>query len=120
MIWYFWEGLRPLVRVKIKQYGRELNSFEETVEKAVNVKAKAALRPRSYTRNTDQHYLQGSQLLVAKTSTQDQPMKDSRIEEPKPKSQEQKASAPQRSNRAETPKQAWKEKKKKEKQERSN
>ena len=48
-------------------------------------------------------------------------MKDSRIEEPKFKSQEQKDSAPQRSDSAETFEQARKEKKKKkEKQERRN
>ena len=53
MIWYFREDLRPLMMVKMEQRGRELNSFKELVEKAVDAKAKAALRPRSYTCKTD-------------------------------------------------------------------
>ena len=60
MIRYFREGLRPSVRVEMEQRGRELDSFEELVEKAVDAEAKAALRPRSYARETDQHCLQGS------------------------------------------------------------
>ena len=39
--------------VQIEQCGRELNSFEEIVEKTVDAKAKAALRPCSYARNTN-------------------------------------------------------------------
>ena len=53
MIRYFREGLRPSIRVKIEQRGRELNSFKELVEKAVDAKAKAALQLRSYARKTD-------------------------------------------------------------------
>ena len=69
MIWYFWEGLRLLVQVEMEQRGQELNSFKEIVEKAVNAKAKATLRPRSYACNVDQHCLQGSQPSAAKTIT---------------------------------------------------
>ena len=87
----------------------------ELVEKAVDAKAKAALRPRSYACKTDQHFLQGSQLSAAKPSIQSQPMKDPRVEEPK-KSQKAKALALQHSNSSETSKQAWKGKKKKDKQ----
>ena len=112
MIRYFREGLRPSVRVEMEQRGRELNSFEELVEKAVDAEAKAALRPRSYARETDQHCLRGSRSSAAKASTQGQPMKDPRVEEPK-KPQESKASAPQRSDSTETSEQARKEKKKK-------
>ena len=121
MIWYFREGLRPSVKVEMEQRGRELDSFEELVEKAVDAEAKAALRPRSYARETDQHCLRGSWPSAAKTSTQGQPMKDPRVEEPKSRSQESKAPASQRSSdNAETSEQAWKEKKKKEKRERRN
>ena len=107
MIWYFREGLRPSIRVEMEQRGRELDSFEELVEKAVDAEAKAALRPRSYARETDQHCLQGSRPSAAKTSTQGQPMKDPRVEEPKSRPQELKALAAQRStNNAETSEQA--------------
>ena len=116
MIWYFWEGLRLPLRVKMKHRGREFNSFEELVEKAVNAEAKATLWPRSYTCKTDQYCLWGSQPLAAKASTQNQPIKDSRVEEPKSRPQKLKAPAPQHSNSIKIFEQARKEKKKKDKQ----
>ena len=69
MIRYFREGLRPSVRVEMEQRGRELDSFEELVEKAVDAEAKAAFWPRSYARETDQHCLRGSRPSAAKAST---------------------------------------------------
>ena len=57
MIWYFREGLRPSVRVKMEQRGQELNSFKELVEKAVDAEAKAALQPRFYACKIDQYCL---------------------------------------------------------------
>ena len=96
----------------MEQRGRELDSFEELVEKAVDAEAKAALRPRSYARETDQYCLRGSRPSAAKASTQGQPMKDPRVEEPK-KPKESKAPSPQRSDSTETSEQARKEKKKK-------
>ena len=69
MIEYFWKGLCPSVQVKIEQCGRELNSFEEIIEKAVDTEAKVALRPCSYSCNIDQYYFQGSRPLIAKTNT---------------------------------------------------
>ena len=121
MIRYFREGLRPSVRVEMEQRGRELDSFEELVKKAVDAKAKAALRPRSYARETDQHCLQSSRPFAAKTNTQCQPMKDPRVEKPKSRPQELKAPAPQRStDNAEISEQARKEKNKKEKRKRRN
>ena len=68
MIWYLREGLRPLVRVKMEQRGRKLDNFEEIVKKAVDAKAKAAFKPRSYARDTDQHFFQSSWPSAAKTS----------------------------------------------------
>ena len=116
MIWYFREGLRPSVRVKMEQCGRELDSFEELVEKAVHAEAKAAFRPCSYACETNQHCLRGSQLSAVKTNTQGQPMKDPRVEELKSRPQKSKTPAPQRSDSSETFKQARKVKKKKDKQ----
>ena len=94
MIWYLQKSLRPSVRVKMEQRGLELDSFEELVEKAVDAKVKAAFRPRSYACKTDQHCLRGSWLSAAKASTQSQPIKDPRVEEPKSRPQESKAPAP--------------------------
>ena len=112
MIRYFREGLRPSVRVKMKQRGQELDSFEELVEKAVTTEAKAAPRLRFYARETNQHCLRGSRPLAAKANTQGQPMKDPKVEKRKSKPQESKAPALQRSDNAETSEKARKEKKK--------
>ena len=60
----------------MEQRGQELNSFKKIVEKAVNAKAKAAFRPRSYACDTDQHCLWSSWPSAAKTNTQSQPIKD--------------------------------------------
>ena len=116
MIRYFREGLRPSVRVEMEQRGRELDSFEELVKKAVDAKAKAALRPRSYACETDQYCLWGSRPSAAKASTQGQPMKDPRFEQPKSRPQESKALARQRYNSAEPSEKARKEKKKNDRQ----
>ena len=116
MIWYLEDALRPLVRVEIKQHGQKLDKFKKLVEKTVDTKAKAVLRPCSYARKTDRYFLQGSQPSAAKTNTWDQLIKDLRVEEPKFKPQKLKAPAPQYfTNNGETFEQAWKEKKKKEK-----
>ena len=112
IIRYFREDLRPSVRVQMEQRGRELDSFKELVEKAIDAEAKATLRPRFYAREIDQYCLRGSRPLAAKASTQGQPMKDPRVEEPKSRPQESKVPALQRSNSAETSEKAWKEKKK--------
>ena len=102
MIWYFQTGLQPSIRVEIEQYNRELDSFEELVEKAVDAKTKAAFQPRSYICKTDQHYFRGSQPSAAKTNTQGQPIKDPKVEKPKSRPQKSKVPALQRSNSSET------------------
>ena len=70
MIWYFREGFMLSVRVKIEQRGRELDSLNKLVKKAVNAKDKTTLWPCFYACKTDQHYFRGSWLSTAKASTQ--------------------------------------------------
>ena len=94
MIQYFRKGLRPSVKVEMKQHGRELDSFKDLIKKAVNAKAKAALQLRLYAYKTDQHCLRDSQPSAAKTSTQGQLMKDLKVEKPKSRPQKLKAPAP--------------------------
>lgn len=53
MIQYFWEGLKPLVRIEKEQGGWEVNNFDEIVEKAVYVKIEANFKSRSYICETD-------------------------------------------------------------------
>ena len=67
----------------MKQRGQELNSFKELGKKTVDAEAKAALRPRSYACETDQHCLRGSWSLAAKASTQGQLIKDLRVKKSK-------------------------------------
>lgn len=65
--------------------------MENIVGKAVDAEAKAALRPRSHTRETNQHCLQGSRPATTNASAQGQPIKDPKVEDPKARSQESKA-----------------------------
>ena len=67
----------------MEQQGWDLNNFEKLVKNAINVKTKTALRPRSYVCKTNQYWLCGNLPSAAKASTQGQPMKDPKVEEPK-------------------------------------
>ena len=53
MIRCFLEGLKPSVRAQMDTRGRDLNSWEEAVEKAVNAEAKAMLQSSASTRDMD-------------------------------------------------------------------
>ena len=114
MIRYFREGFRSSIRAEMEQRGRKLDSFKELVEKAVNAEAKAALRPRFYAWETDQHCPRDSRpahSTTAKAQGQGSSMKDPRVEKPRSKLQKPKSSTPQQ--QAEAFKKAHKEKKKK-------
>ena len=110
MIRYFREGLKPSVRAEMEQRSRKLDNFEELVQKTVDVEAKAALQPRFATRETDQHYPQGTRLANStNTKSQGSPIRDPRVEKPKPRTQE--ATPSHCSKNAETSDKAQKEKK---------
>ena len=53
MIRYFREGLRPSVRAQLDTRGRNHDSWEEAVEKAVNAEAKALLQSSASIRDMD-------------------------------------------------------------------
>ena len=53
----------------MEQRSRELDSFKDLVKKAIDIKTKAALWPRSYAYKIDQYCLRGSQPSAAKAST---------------------------------------------------
>ena len=84
MIRYFREGLKPSIQAEMEQRGRELDNFKDTIQKTVDAETKAALRPRSAARETDQHCPRGTR----PAKSQGSPMKDPRIEEPKARTQE--------------------------------
>ena len=53
MIRYFREGLRPSIRAQLDTRGRDLDFWEEAVEKAVNAETKALLQSLASTRDMD-------------------------------------------------------------------
>ena len=110
---YFQEGLRLSIRVELKHRDLELESFKQLVKKVVEAEGKASLRPRTITREMDQHCSRGSRpanTTVAKASTPSSSMKDPRVEEPKVQTQE--ATSPYHPESTETSnKKARKEKK---------
>ena len=53
MIRCFREGLRPSIRAQLDARGRDLDSWEEAVKKAVNAEAKAMLQSSASTRDMD-------------------------------------------------------------------
>lgn len=73
----------------MEQRGRELDSREELVEKAVDVEAKAGLQPTSFVIEIDQRCPRGNRLAhttVAKFPTQGSSFWDLKLEEPSGKS----------------------------------
>ena len=108
MLRYFWEGLKPSVLAELEHRDLKLESFDQMVKKAVNTKAKSALRSRFSTKEMDQNCPRGNRpanSTVAKS--QGSAMKDPRLEEPMVRGTE--SSGFQRSESSEK---AWKEKKK--------
>ena len=87
MIHYFWEDLKPSIKVKMEQQDRASTSFEEMVQRAVNVEAKAGLRSSTMVRDSDAHYFKGhcpSYNISSKVQSQGSNNKDfSRSKEPK-------------------------------------
>ena len=43
MIWYFWESLRPSIQAQLDVKDRDLDSWDEVVNKTVDAEAKASL-----------------------------------------------------------------------------
>ena len=88
MICYFWEGLKPSIKVEIEQQDRALTSFEEMVQRAVNAEAKIGLRSSIMVRDADSRYLRGhrpSRNTSTKVQTQSSIVKKSKPEESRPK-----------------------------------
>ena len=60
MFQYFREGLRLSIRAQLDARGRDLDSWEEAVEKAVNAEAKAMLQSSASTRDMDSRCPRGN------------------------------------------------------------
>lgn len=96
MIRFFREGLKPSIKAQMEQRGRELDSWKELVEKAIDAEAKAGRQPTSFVREIDQRCPwdnRPAHTTAAKAPTQgSSSMRDPRVEEPKSKPQEPKSS----------------------------
>ena len=53
MICYFWEELKPFIKVEMEQQDREFINFEEIVQRIVNAEAKAGLKSSNMVRDLD-------------------------------------------------------------------
>ena len=68
MIRYLWESLRPSIRAQLDTRGRDLDSWEKAVEKAVNAEAKALLQLSSSTCKMDWRYPRGNRAVKKEDS----------------------------------------------------
>lgn len=71
--------------------GHELDGFEDVVEKTKDVKVKGALWPQFYVQGTNQQCLQGNCPKPEKAKSQIGLLKNPRVEDPKPQTQEVKS-----------------------------
>ena len=88
MIYYFWESLKPSIKVKREQQDRESMDFKEMVQRAVNAEAKASLRSSTMVWESDIRCPQGyrpSHNTSSKVQTQETTTKEPRTEESRPK-----------------------------------
>ena len=60
MVKYFEKGLKLSIKAKKNQNTIHLDNYEELIVKAVQVEAKAGLRPSFYIQKINQQVLQGS------------------------------------------------------------
>ena len=79
MICYFWESLKPSIKVEIGQQDRESINFEEMVQKAINAEAKASLKSTIMIQDSEICCFQGycsSNNIAPKMQTQETTAKD--------------------------------------------
>ena len=72
LIRFFREGLKPSITAQMEQRGRELDSWDQMVEKAIDAEAKASLQPASFIREMDQRCPRGNRpthTIAAKASS---------------------------------------------------
>ena len=74
LIQYFRKSLRPFIHAQLDAQSRDLDSWNEVVEKAVDTKAKASLQLYSKTREMDSKCPQGERLV--KTDDFSEPKKN--------------------------------------------
>ena len=96
LIRFFCKGLRPSIKAQIEQRGREHDSWEELVEKAIDAEAKASLQPPSILCEMDQRCPRGNRpthsTLAKSQASSTRDSRDDPVKKPPP------SSAPKPSN----------------------
>ncbi len=97
LIRYFREGLRPSIRAQLDYRGRDLDGWEEVVEKAGNAEAKANLQSPFYVRDIDARCPKGHRPLSKKNKedTYREPQSEASKDKDKAKSHSSPTSANQ-------------------------
>ena len=109
LCYYFYKGFQPSIRLWINKKGRDLDSWNTLIKKAIWAKAKAKIQT-SACRDLHQYYYQ-SNLLIYTLAAKAQALKNLQLEELKPQGPEL-LTTPQCSNNLELDKKARQEKKK--------
>ena len=65
MICYFWESLKPSIKVDIEYQDRESINFEEIVQKKFNIEAIAGLKSSTIVRDSDIHYPKNHHFFIS-------------------------------------------------------
>lgn len=76
LIRYFWNGLRPSIRSQNNECGQDLDTWQETIKKAINLKVKTARLPQSLVRDMDNQYLWENWPAKIKNSTKESKVSD--------------------------------------------
>ena len=113
LICYSRDGLKPFIQAQMDERGRDLETWEEVIKKAIDAEAKAARQPQSLMKEMDNCCLWG----YRPTKTDELAREPKIIDKNSSRPQESKAQALQRSENADTSKdKAQKDRKKRERQ----
>ena len=63
MLRYIQEGLKPSILAELEYQDLELKNFDLIIKKIVDAETKLVLRPRSSTKEMDQHFPRGNRLV---------------------------------------------------------
>ena len=108
LIHYFCDGLRSSIWAQTDKRGWDLDTWKETIKKAIDIKTKAARQPQSLMKEIDNYYCWGHR--PTKTDEPTRELKDMNKNSSRPK--KSKTQVSQCSENANISKKAWKEKKK--------
>ncbi len=68
LIRYFRDGLRPSIRAQLDEWDRDLDNWQEVIERCINAKAKAGRQASLLTKESDSRCPRGHRPLRSKES----------------------------------------------------